>query len=272
MPYVSHHGVRIYYEVEGDGPPLVLLHGSACSHLEWREMGYTDVLRRDYQLILIDARGPGASAKPHDPAAYALPLRVADVLAVLDILAICQVHYFGYSMGGWIGFGLAKYAPERMRTLILGGAHPYAESFQARQIMLTQGLDALLAASERAFGVHMTPTRRARLRATDIHALRAQTQDRASIADILSTMSMPCFLFAGEREPRLSHIQACVQHLPHGTFFVVPGCDHLGAWARSDLVLPQVCMFLAQHAGPAHQGERHGEILSCVNPTRQEGR
>ena len=57
MPYASNQGVRIYYEVEGDGPPLVLQHGSACSSAEWREMGYSDVLRWDYQLILIDARG-----------------------------------------------------------------------------------------------------------------------------------------------------------------------------------------------------------------------
>jgi pimeloyl-ACP methyl ester carboxylesterase len=258
MPYAHHHGVRIYYEVEGDGPPLVLLHGSACSHLEWREMGYTDVLRRDYQLILIDARGHGASAKPHDPAAYTLRLRVADVLAVLDSLTLRQVHYFGYSMGGWIGFGLAKYAPERLRSLILGGAHPYAESFQTRRTMLTQGLESLLRAGERAFGAHMTPMHRARLRASDVQALQAQTQDRASIAEALSTMRMPCLLFAGEREPRLSHIQACMQHLPDGTFFVVPECDHIRAWARSDLVLPQVCTFLAQQAGPGHQEERHG--------------
>ncbi len=100
MPYARNQGVRIYYEVEGDGPPLVLQHGSACSHLEWREMGYSDVLRQDYQLILIDARGHGASGKPHEPAAYALPRRVADVLAVLDALTLRHAHYFGYSLGG----------------------------------------------------------------------------------------------------------------------------------------------------------------------------
>lgn len=250
MPYANNQGVRIYYDVEGDGPPLVLQHGSACSSAEWREMGYSAVLRRNYQLILIDARGHGASEKPHDPSAYALPLRVADVTAVLDALTIRQAHYFGYSMGGWIGFGLAKYAPERVRTLILGGAHPYAEPLQARQTILTHGLDAFLAASERSFGKYMTSTLRARLIVTDVHALRAQTQDRSSIADVLSTMTMPCLLFAGETEPRLSHVQACLQHMPNGTFFVVPGCDHVGTWARSDLVLPHVTTFLAQYARP----------------------
>jgi pimeloyl-ACP methyl ester carboxylesterase len=247
MPYASNQGVRIYYEVEGDGPPLVLQHGSASSGAEWREMGYCDVLRRDYQLILIDARGHGASEKPHAPAAYALPRRVADVTAVLDALTIRHAHYFGYSMGGWIGFGLAKYAPERIRTLILGGAHPYAEPLQTRHTIMNQGLDVFIAASERFLGCHMTPTRRARLMATDLRALRAQTDDRPSIADVLPTMAMPCLLFVGETEPRLPAVQMCVQHLPNVTFFVVPGCDHFGAWARSDLVLPHVTTFLAQY-------------------------
>jgi pimeloyl-ACP methyl ester carboxylesterase len=210
-------------------------------------MGYRDVLRRHYQLILIDARGHGASDKPHEPAAYALPLRVADVTAVLDALSIPHAHYFGYSMGGWIGFGLAKYAPERARTLILGGAHPYAEPMQARQTIMTQGLDTFLAASERFLGRHMTPTLRARLMMTNLDALRAQTQDRSSIADVLPTMTMPCLLFAGETEPRLPSVQRCLQHMPNVTFFVVPGCDHMGAWAASDVVLPQVTTFLAQY-------------------------
>ena len=58
---------------------------------------------------------------------------------------------------------------------------------------------------------------------------------------------MPCLLFAGETEPRLPDVQMCMQHIPNVTFFVVPGCDHMGAWARSDLVLPHVTTFLAQY-------------------------
>jgi pimeloyl-ACP methyl ester carboxylesterase len=247
VPYVSNQGVRISYEVEGHGPPLILQHGSACSSAEWRDMGYCDVLRRDYQLILIDARGHGASDKPHEPAAYALPLRVTDVTSVLDALTIRHAHYFGYSMGGWIGFGLAKYAPSRIRTLILGGAHPYAEALQARHTDMNQGLDAFIAASERSVGGHLTPALRARLRSTDLHALRAQTHDRSSIADVLPTMAMPCLLFVGETDPRLPDVHVCMQHIPQVTFFVVPGCTHFGAWARSELVLPHVTTFLAQY-------------------------
>src|SRR5215471_13174551 len=108
MPYADNDGVRIHYQVEGEGPPLVLQHGFSESVVDWYEAGYVDALRSDYRLILIDARGHGASDKPHDPDAYELERRVADVVAVLDGLAIGKAVFWGYSMGGWIGFGTPK--------------------------------------------------------------------------------------------------------------------------------------------------------------------
>ena len=114
MPYASNHGVRIHYEVMGDGPPLVLQHGFYGSGEDWIEFGYTEALRQKYRLILLDARGHGDSDKPHDPEAYTLQHMAADVVAVMDDLSIDKSHYLGYSMGGWIGYGMAKYAPARL--------------------------------------------------------------------------------------------------------------------------------------------------------------
>jgi pimeloyl-ACP methyl ester carboxylesterase len=112
MPYAENRGVRIYYEVEGEGSPLVLVHGFTDGLEGWREYGYAAELKKEHRLVLIDARGHGRSDKPHDPeAAAGLERRPADVVAVLDDLGIDRAHYFGYSLGGWIGFGLAKYAP-----------------------------------------------------------------------------------------------------------------------------------------------------------------
>ena len=70
MPYVSNQGVRIYYEIEGSGPPIVLAHGISGSLEDWREVGWVESLRDRYRLILVDARGHGRSDKPHDPGAY----------------------------------------------------------------------------------------------------------------------------------------------------------------------------------------------------------
>ena len=76
MPFVNNKGTRIHYEVEGTGPPLVLQHGTLGSGKNWEEYGYTEILKLAHQLILVDARGHGASDKPYDPAAYELRLRV----------------------------------------------------------------------------------------------------------------------------------------------------------------------------------------------------
>jgi pimeloyl-ACP methyl ester carboxylesterase len=124
MPYADNGGIRIHYQVEGQGPALVLQHGFTESLVDWYEAGYVDALKSDYRLILIDARGHGASDKPHDPDAYVLSQRVADVVAVLDELRIAAAHFWGYSMGGWIGFGTVKYARQRVRRVVIGGQHP----------------------------------------------------------------------------------------------------------------------------------------------------
>jgi pimeloyl-ACP methyl ester carboxylesterase len=64
MPYANNNGVKIYYEVEGQGPPLLMLHGFAGSLEDWREAGYVAAFKNDYQLILVDLIGHGKSDKP----------------------------------------------------------------------------------------------------------------------------------------------------------------------------------------------------------------
>src|SRR5258705_11830015 len=93
MPYADNGNVRIHYQVEGEGPALVLQHGFTESVMDWYETDYVEALRPDYRLILIDARGHGASDKPHDPDAYVLNRRVADVVAVLDALDIAKKDF-----------------------------------------------------------------------------------------------------------------------------------------------------------------------------------
>jgi pimeloyl-ACP methyl ester carboxylesterase len=82
--------------------------------------------------------------------------------------------------------------------------------------------------------------------ANDLDALLALTQDRTSLADVLPTMAMPCLLYSGEIDPRLPRVQESLQGLANGTFFSLPACDHVTAFARSDLVLPHVIAFLAR--------------------------
>ena len=247
MPYADNDGARIHYQVEGEGPPLVLQHGFSESVVDWYEAGYVDALRSDYRLILIDARGHGASDKPHDPDAYELERRVADVVAVLDGLAIEKAVFWGYSMGGWIGFGTAKYARRRIRALVIGGQHPYARSMEPlRQIArrgLAQGSEAFVAAMEEMFGPE-TAQRTERLRAADLEAYLALAQDRPGLEEILPSMDLPCCLYVGEADPIYPEVTACSQYRPRVTCFSLPGLNHCEAYARSELVLPRVTKFL----------------------------
>ena len=153
----SNNGVKIHYEVVGDGPPVLLHHGFTSSLEGWREYGYADALKDDYRLILMDARGHGQSGKPHDAAAYAMGFRVSDVTSVLDDLGVEQSHFFGYSMGGHTGFGMLQHAPDRVASLVVvGGMHPYArkaEPLNQRAEMLRDGIEAMLTATERQLAV-----------------------------------------------------------------------------------------------------------------------
>ena len=246
MPFANNQGVRIYYETVGRGPALVLHHATFGSSAGWADLGYVDALKEDHQLILLDARGHGESDKPHDPAAYDVAYRISDVQAVLDDLNIREADYFGYSLGGWTGFWLAKYAPHRFSSFIFGGAHPYAENMQPFRDLMPSSADAFATMVDQIFGSRLTPASRSRLLANDLDALRALTQDRVSNADVLPTMTMPCLLFVGELDPRLPNVKKCLSELPIATFFTLPECDHIAAFARSDLVIPHIKAFLSK--------------------------
>lgn len=247
MPYAQHNGTRIHYEVEGEGPPLVLQHGFTGKLKAWYLFGYVDALKPSYRLILVDARGHGASEKPHDPAAYALPLRVGDVLSVLDALDIDKAHYWGYSMGGWIGFGMAKYAPERVHSLVIGGAHPYEQRLPPSSRLDGSDPEAFLAVLFGRLGVDLEtipPAIRQELLANDFRALAAAQNDRPSLEDTLPTMTMPCCLYAGDADPLYPRVRQCAKGIPHVTLFAIPGLDHSAAFRESRLVLPHVTQFL----------------------------
>src|SRR3954447_11053440 len=98
MPYVTAGDLRIQYEVEGAGEPLVLVHGFTDSLATWYELGYVDVLAPNYKVILVDMLGHGGSDKPHDPDVYGSTAMARHVVAVLDELHVPSAHFFGYSM------------------------------------------------------------------------------------------------------------------------------------------------------------------------------
>ncbi len=249
MPYADNAGTRIHYEVIGDGPPLVLQHGFTQSIEDWAESGYVDALRPHYRLILIDARGHGRSDKPRDEAAYALHHRVADVTAVLDAEGIARAHFWGYSMGGFIGFGMARHAPERLDALVIGGSHPYARNAETnrawlREVIAAGGASVLAATIEKIAG-HVTPAYAERLRAADLEVFLACVPSSDTIEDMLAGMTMPVCLYCGDADPAFPLAQSGSQRIPNARFVVLPGLAHLPAFSLSGIVLPPIMAFLA---------------------------
>src|SRR5215472_515929 len=221
MPYAVNHGVRIHYRIEGDGPPLVLQHGFSDSLETWYETGYAETLKPDYRLILIDARGHGASDKPHLSDAYDRERNVEDIVAVLDDLDIRRAHYFGYSMGGRIGFAIARYAPDRFDSLILGGGSPYPQAQGGPDRML-DALKQGAAAIPSIWGIAEPPELIARLVKNDAEALiacRTNALQSPGFSEILPSMTMPCLLFAGEADPVCEENRRCIRSMPNVTFF-----------------------------------------------------
>lgn len=255
MAFAVNQGVRIHFEVEGEGPPLVLHHGLCESLAGWREYGYVEALKPYFRLVLLDGRGHGRSDKPTDPAAYGLARRVSDVTAVLDGLGIGRAHFLGYSLGGWIGFGMARHSPERLLSLVLGGAHPYAEEMGPFREILVNDLGAVVEFFDRRMGP-LSASFRQRILQNDMSALRASvSEDRPDLAPHLHRLPAPTLLFAGAADPRSYAIQRFADAAAGLTTCILPGLNHFQAYKRSDLVLPVIRGFLAQvcqeGSGPA---------------------
>ena len=235
MPFATaDDGVRIHYEVEGEGQPLALLHGFSRRIERWRESGYVDRLRDRYQLVLIDLRGFGESDKPTNRESYDNRQRVLDVGAVLTDAGIQRAHLFGYSMGAIIGMSAAIYQPQRFASLVLGGASPYG------------GKDLAMASTP----FEDTWSRVSNAPGADHDAWAAcveETKRFGGAVQALKTTRVPVLLFAGDQDGA-RHEGAKRFSEEHGKpFFPVPGKNHEDAFLDVDTVVPRVTEFLEQH-------------------------
>jgi pimeloyl-ACP methyl ester carboxylesterase len=167
---------------------------------------------------------------------------------VLDAVEVERAHFWGYSMGGHLGFGMARYAPHRVRGLVVGGAHPYARDMAGyrsaiRGVIAAGGSDATVAAFEADAGP-LPQGLKGRLRKADLQAFLAAAHDRPAVDDVLGTMMMPCCLYAGEADPLFAAARSASEQIPHAQFFSLPGLSHWKALEERNTVLPRVVEFL----------------------------
>src|SRR4029079_1807997 len=123
MPVFQHGSVELAFLDEGQGEPIVLVHGFASSkEVNWVNTGWVSTLtgagRRG---IALDDRGHGQSSKLYDPAEYHTTKMAGDVRALLEYLEIERADIMGYSMGARIAAFLALEHPVVVRSMVLGG-------------------------------------------------------------------------------------------------------------------------------------------------------
>jgi len=230
MPRFRHGPIEIAYLDEGEGEPVVLVHGFASTkEVNWVQPGWVATLvRAGRRAIALDNRGHGESSKLYEPAAYHTDRMVDDVCALLDHLRLDRADVIGYSMGARVCGFMAARRPRRVRSAVLGGLG----------IRLVEGVglskDIALALEARSLDEVTDPTARqfrafAEQTRSDLRALAAclrgsrQTLPEAEARAI----RVPVLIAVGTRDPVAGSAQALAALIPGAQALDIPGRDHM---------------------------------------------
>jgi 2-succinyl-6-hydroxy-2,4-cyclohexadiene-1-carboxylate synthase len=243
------NGLEFNVEIEGRGPPLLVLHGFTGSLRAWDEVRPS--LAAFSRAIFVDAIGHGRSATPLDAARYTLEWSTRDLTALLDALEIDATDTLGYSMGGRAALHFAVHAPERVRNLILESASPGIEDALERtkrveadaalaDRIMHAGIESFVAEWERLpllqSAAHVSAARRAEQRVQRLdnnplglaNSLRGMgAGQQAPLWSRLPQIIQPVQVIVGELDARYREIGARMQSLlPQANIAVVPAAGH----------------------------------------------
>ncbi|MHA1986023.1 MAG: alpha/beta fold hydrolase [Promethearchaeota archaeon] len=244
MPFFDNEGINIYYEIEGEGPPVILIHGFASNfESNWKLANFVNTLKEDYRLILLDCRGHGKSDKPHDESLYGQKM-TDDVVKLMDHLSIEKANFLGYSMGAYMTFRLLLNKPELFISAILGGfvltlmqdekeRSSYRESTIRRvEAFRAESIDEVKDPMARAFRQF------AELGGNDLKALAAVTagllNERSEITEspeqlkeALKKIKTPVMTVVASNELIQGDKTLIAQLVPDACHFQIQGKDHL---------------------------------------------
>jgi pimeloyl-ACP methyl ester carboxylesterase len=249
MHRFQHDGIEIAFIDEGEGEPIVLVHGFASTvQVNWVAPGWVATLTKaGRRVIALDDRGHGASSKLYDPAAYHSAIMADDVRALLDHLALARADVMGYSMGARITAFFALAYPARLRRAVIGGLGSRLVEGVGLPESIAEALEAAsLADVEDPVG--RTFRRFAEQTQSDLDALAAcirgsrQTLTREQVQLIRA----PVLVAVGSKDGIAGSAHDLAALLPAGRALEVPGRDHM--LAVGDKVFKQaVLAFLAEH-------------------------
>jgi pimeloyl-ACP methyl ester carboxylesterase len=238
MSYAINNGLKINYEMVGQGEPLVMLHPNGHCIKDWHALGYIEQLEKYFQLILIDSRGHGDSDKPHDPKYYQPQLIASDTIVVLNTLKIDKAYCFGYSMGGRNAFALMQYYPDYFMSFIIGGAHPYQENKLLNSYigLLQQGLPKLLEVFEKNFGSFPSEVRLNFLK-NDVNALLAiNSLPLVDFSEALISYKGNVSFIVGGKDPILNYVKRAQQSKENSKIHIIPHQNHMQLFFDAEII------------------------------------
>ena len=225
------NAISLHYELRGEGPPLLLLHGGTGCHGDWLYAG-REHFEREYKLIAPDARGHGRSSFGeigNDQPTITHRRCAFDTLALLDRLRIERCKAIGVSMGGNILLHMATMQPERIEAMVIVSATMYFPE-QARQIMA-----AIPAPEDQPPSEWETMRKRHQLGDDQIRALwKWTTSMKDSYDDMnftpadLAKIRARTLIVQGDRDP-LYPVEMSVEmyrSIPNSALWIVPNGGH----------------------------------------------
>jgi pimeloyl-ACP methyl ester carboxylesterase len=230
MPRFRHETVEIAFLDEGEGEPIILVHGFASNrNVNWVQPGWVATLTRaGRRVIALDNRGHGDSAKLYDPADYHTDRMVDDVRALMDHLGIERADVMGYSMGARITAFFARRHPAWTRSAILGGLGIRLIDGVGLPESIAEALEApsLADVSDpqgrtfRAFAEQTKSDRKA-LAACIRGSRQTLTRDEAAAIDV------PMLIAVGTKDPIAGSAHALAELVPGAQALDIPGRDHM---------------------------------------------
>lgn len=230
MPRFSHDGVEIAFLDEGEGDPIVLVHGFASNkEVNWVYTSWVSALNQaGRRVVALDNRGHGKSAKLYDAADYHSNLMVSDVLTLLDHLALPRADVMGYSLGARITAFLSLAHPERVRSAVLGGlginmVEGTGPPEAIARALLAPSRDDVTDPVGYMYRVFAEKTR------SDLRALAACIEGSRQLLsrDAVGRIAVPVLVAVGSNDLVGGSAEALAALIPGAQALVIPGRDHM---------------------------------------------
>jgi len=236
-------GIRMYYEIHGKGPPLILLHGGAGDGRQFSKQ--IPFFEGTYRLIVPDACAQGRTTDRPGPLTY--HAMAEDVVALMDRLHVTKARVVGWSDGGNVGLDLAIHHPGRISHLVTFGANFSPDGVNAPDRAWADTATAAALGPDMKKGyLAISPNRDHYDEAMNkiIHLWKTEPN---FTTEELGRIRARTFIIAGEHDlVRREHTEALAKAIPGAKLWIVPGATHSVMIEAADQVNPVVRDFLAR--------------------------